>query len=83
MDPQELEDMIAEAIDDSLDMDWTGRIGAKAVLAMLEREGMAIVDIPPPFNRGDECPSSEDGFHHVDTSMESGPNNCFHCEMPM
>ncbi len=32
---------------------------------------------------GTECPYSHDGFHHVDTSMESGPNNCFHCERPM
>lgn len=30
-----------------------------------------------------ECPSSPDGRHQVDTSMESGPNNCFHCEVPM
>lgn len=30
-----------------------------------------------------ECPSSPDGRHHVDTSMESGPHNCFHCEQPM
>jgi hypothetical protein len=30
-----------------------------------------------------ECPSSPDGRHQVDTSMESGPNNCFHCERPM
>ncbi|WHO40842.1 hypothetical protein PMI04_009740 [Sphingobium sp. AP49] len=30
-----------------------------------------------------ECPSSPDGRHQVDTSMESGPNNCFHCEASM
>lgn len=30
-----------------------------------------------------ECPRSPDGKHQVDTSMESGPNNCFHCEQPM
>lgn len=30
-----------------------------------------------------ECPSSPDGRHQVDTSMESGPNNCFHCEAPL
>ena len=27
-----------------------------------------------------ECPSSPDGRHQLDTSMESGSNNCFHCE---
>lgn len=40
-------------------------------------------EIVAPLPRGTECPSSHDGFHHVDTSMESGPNNCFHCERPM
>jgi hypothetical protein len=30
-----------------------------------------------------DCPSSPTGKHQVDTSMESGPNNCFHCERPM
>ncbi len=30
-----------------------------------------------------QCPSSPDGRHQVDTSMESGPYNCFHCERPM
>lgn len=29
------------------------------------------------------CPSSPDGKHQVDCTMESGPNNCFHCEKPM
>ena len=32
---------------------------------------------------GTECASSPTGLHQVDTSMESGPNNCFHCEKPM
>lgn len=35
------------------------------------------------LNNPIECPHSQDGRHHVDTSMESGPNNCFHCEQPM
>ena len=32
-----------------------------------------------------ECPLSPlpSGKHQVDTSMESGPNNCFFCEKPM
>jgi len=30
-----------------------------------------------------ECALSPNGRHQVDTSMESGPNNCFHCERPM
>lgn len=32
---------------------------------------------------GNECHHSPTGFHIVDTSMETGPNNCFHCEAPM
>lgn len=33
----------------------------------------------------EECPASPlpSGSHQVDTSMESGPNNCFFCEKPM
>ena len=41
---------------------------------------------PPsvPAQQGErECPSSPDGRHQVDTSMESGFNHCFHCERPM
>lgn len=30
-----------------------------------------------------QCPSSPTGRHIIDTSMESGPNNCFHCEAHM
>ena len=39
--------------------------------------------LPIPVER--ECPSSPlpSGKHQVDTSMESGPNNCFFCEKPM
>ena len=29
------------------------------------------------------CEQSPFRIHIVDTSMESGPNNCFHCERPM
>lgn len=33
--------------------------------------------------RATECPSSPNGRHQVDTSMESGPHNCFYCEGKM
>lgn len=36
MDEQEFEDFLTDAIDDSIDMDWTGRIGAKAVVRALK-----------------------------------------------
>jgi hypothetical protein len=35
---QELEDLISEAISDSLDMDWSPRDGAKAVLRAILKE---------------------------------------------
>lgn len=43
IDPQELEDMLDEAIGDSIDMDWTSRIGAKAIMRWLEKDGLQIV----------------------------------------
>ena len=27
-----------------------------------------------------DCPSSPNGRHQIDTSMESGPSKCFYCE---
>lgn len=46
----------------------------------------ALIEAARPIlsgNLGKQCPASRDGRHHVDTSMESGPNNCFHCEADM
>ena len=77
--PADIIDLISEAIDDSLDMDWRSIDAAKLVYKALVEAGQ----IAPAKERGTECPSSETGFHIVDTSMESGPNNCFHCERPM
>jgi hypothetical protein len=39
-DRQDLEDMIADAIGDSMDMDWTYRDGARAVIRALEEDGI-------------------------------------------
>lgn len=39
IDWSDLEDDIADAISDSMDMDWTSRDGAKAVVAMLMKLG--------------------------------------------
>lgn len=33
------EDWFEEVIADSIDMDWTPRIAARAIMAMLEKEG--------------------------------------------
>lgn len=72
--------IIDDAIADSLGPDWNSFQAAHHVMQWLADAGLQIVPAP---KRGTECPSSHDGFHHVDTSMESGPNNCFHCERPM
>ena len=77
-DREELIDLISEAISDSLDADWRATDGAEYVLRALEEAG-----IVKTFVRGTECPSSPTGRHIADTSMESGPNNCFHCEGKM
>lgn len=73
-------DLIAEAISDSLGPDWTAFDAAHHVMQWLEDAGL---EITAKVKRGAECPSSHDGYHHVDTSMESGPSNCFHCERTM
>jgi hypothetical protein len=75
VDRQDLEDLIADAIADSFYAHWNERDGAIAVVKALEEGGLVKF-----ITRGTECPSSPTGFHIVDTSMESGPNNCFHCE---
>lgn len=77
-DRQDLEDLITEALADSFYAHWHERDGAKAVVEALERDG-----ILKTFVRGAECLHSPTGNHIVDSSMESGPNNCFHCEAPM
>lgn len=39
LDPEEF---FATAIDDSLDMDWTGTVGAKAILRRMEEQGLVL-----------------------------------------
>lgn len=39
----ELAELIAEAIDDSMDMDWRSSDGARAIVNMLAREGYSVV----------------------------------------
>jgi len=66
-----------------------GRAGLPASKSLFEeiakrlREYDLIRSATPAPAVDAECPSSPDGKHQVDTSMESGPNNCFHCEAPM
>ena len=79
-DTNAVSSIIDDAIADSLGPDWNSFQAAHHVMQWLTDAGLQIVPAP---KRGTECPSSHDGFHHVDTSMESGPNNCFHCEGKM
>lgn len=72
--------IIDDAIADSLGPDWNSFQAAHHVMQWLTDAGLQIVPAP---KRGTECANSPTGFHIVDISMESGPNNCFHCERPM
>lgn len=42
-DMEELAELIAEAIDDSMDMDWRSSDGARAIVNILAREGYKVV----------------------------------------
>lgn len=46
-DPQDIEDLIEQSIADSMDMDWTARTGARAVIRDLALEGFKIVKVEP------------------------------------
>jgi len=50
-------------------------------LLALSAKYQAIADAEP--DDGPECPSSPTRRHQLDTSMESGPHNCFYCERKM
>jgi hypothetical protein len=49
-DRQDLEDLIADAIGDSMDIDWTYRDGARAVIRALEEDGILKVRESPPHD---------------------------------
>lgn len=40
---EDIEDLMADAISDSMDMDWTARDGARAVQSELDRNGLSVV----------------------------------------
>jgi hypothetical protein len=41
-DWEEIEDFFSDTISDSLDMDWTSRDGAKALVRALQEEGLVL-----------------------------------------
>lgn len=53
-DPQDIEDFFYEAISDSIDMDWTSRVGANAVVRELEKAGLKVVR-PEPWSDDDDA----------------------------
>ncbi len=66
-----------------VDMKFDTRRGA---YALRDRDGNAITyeELRWQYGREQEqCPNRPGHRCQVDTSMESGPNNCFHCERPM
>lgn len=42
LDREEIEDFLADAITDSLDMDWDTRDGAKSILRAVEKQGLNL-----------------------------------------
>jgi len=46
MTDQDLEDLLAEAIDDTLDVDWTGRVAARALVPLLKQHFVPRVEGP-------------------------------------
>lgn len=46
MTKEELTDLIADAITDSLDMDWNSHDGARSVVAALIAAGLVILEEP-------------------------------------
>ena len=81
-DWQEIEDWLTEVIADSFYAHWDAIDGARRIVSLIKSGDFPGLVAPLP-KRGNDCPSSHDGLHHVDTSMESGPYNCFHCERSM
>ena len=61
-DEDDLEDMIDEAISDSLDVDWTSRDGAKAVLRALEEAGFVVIKPAPAAAPLDDGDDEDDGY---------------------
>lgn len=65
----ELAELIAEAIDDSMDMDWRSSDGARAIVNMLAREGYTVVQ------RGEDSDVAiAIGEHAFKAGYESGHN---------
>lgn len=79
---QDIEDWLTDVIADSFYAHWDAIDGARAIVARIKAGDFPGLVAPLPV-RGTECPPSPTGRHIVDTSMESGPNNCFHCEGAM
>lgn len=54
-DRETIEDLISEAIADSIDMDWQPRHAVRCIMRDLEREGLAFVQVrePTPSERID------------------------------
>lgn len=47
MDRQDILDLISDALGDSMDMDWNYAVGARYILAALERHGLIRQDVGP------------------------------------
>jgi hypothetical protein len=54
MDKEEFEDFLSDTIDDSMDMDWNSRMGARQIIYELERMGKLeeVLKVLTPTRQG-------------------------------
>lgn len=81
-EPNDFRTIAARLVKWDKDYPVNGYAGLKELDAIIA-DASAALPIGAQERRERECALSPNGKHQVDTSMESGPNNCFHCEQPM
>lgn len=75
LDREELIDLIADAISDSMDMDWSYRDGARAVVAALIEEGVVKI-APQALAEAEGAQQNEtDGAHEAAISNQGKPSS--------
>jgi hypothetical protein len=75
LDRDELTDLISDAISDSMDMDWSYRDGARAVVAALIEEGI-VKNGPQALAEAEGAQQNEtDGAHEAALSNQGKPSS--------
>lgn len=71
-DPKEMQDWLSYTIQDSVDIDWSGKDGALAVQSAMEREG--VIFARPAYSQPEEALIQEP---KVDGFKTESPLRCF------